>query len=34
MTVHWDAQNPMSSKMAVEHGFVPETEYAVYWVEK
>ena len=34
LTVHWDAQNPMSSKMAVGHGFVPETEYAVYWVEK
>lgn len=33
-TVHWDAQNPMSSKMAIGHGFVPETEYAVYWVEK
>jgi len=34
LTVHWDAQNPMSSKMAIGHGFVPETEYAVYWVEK
>ena len=33
-TVHWDAQNPMSSKMAIGHGFVPKTEYAVYWVEK
>ena len=32
LTVHWDAQNPMSSKMAVGHGFVPLTEYAVYWV--
>ncbi|MBO4478214.1 MAG: GNAT family N-acetyltransferase [Lachnospiraceae bacterium] len=32
-TVHWDAQNPMSSKMAIGHGFVPETEYAVYWLE-
>lgn len=34
LTVHWDAQNPMSSKLAVGHGFVPETEYAVCWVEK
>ena len=34
LTVHWDAQNTMSSKMAVSHGFVPESEYAVYWVEK
>ena len=34
LTVHWDAQNPMSSKMAIGHGFVPEAEYAVYWVEK
>ena len=33
-TVHWDAQNPMSSKMAIGHGFTPETEYAVYWLEK
>lgn len=32
LTVHWDAQNPMSSKMAAGHGFVPLTEYAVYWV--
>ena len=34
LTIHWDAQNPMSSKMAIGHGFVPEAEYAVYWVEK
>lgn len=34
LTVHWDAQNRMSSKMAVSHGFVPETDYAVYWLEK
>lgn len=34
LTVHWDAQNTMSSKMAVGHGFVPLAEYAVYWLEK
>ena len=34
LTVHWDAQNLMSSKMAAGHGFVPQTEYAVYWLEK
>ena len=34
LIVHWDAQNPMSSKMAIGHGFVPEAEYAVYWLEK
>ncbi len=34
LTVHWDAQNTMSSKMAVGHGFVPQAEYAVYWLEK
>ena len=34
LTVHWDAQNRMSSKMAVSHGFVPETDYAVYWLER
>ena len=34
LTIHWDAQNPMSSKMAIGHGFVSETEYAVYWLEK
>ena len=34
LTVHWDAQNPMSSKMAVSHGFVTAAEYAVYWLEK
>ena len=34
LTVHWDAQNPMSSKMAMGHGFVPAAEYAVYWLEK
>ena len=34
LTVHWDAQNPMSSKMAIAHGFTLETEYAVYWVER
>ena len=33
-TVHWDAQNPMSSGMAVSHGFTPVTDYAVYWLEK
>ena len=33
LTVHWDAQNRMSSKMAVSHGFVPVTDYAVYWLE-
>ncbi len=34
LTVHWDAQNPMSAKMAIGHGFVPQAEYAVYWLEK
>ncbi|MBR3057741.1 MAG: GNAT family N-acetyltransferase [Clostridiales bacterium] len=34
LTVHWDAQNPMSAKMAISHGFVPQAEYAVYWLEK
>ena len=34
LTVHWDAQNRMSSKMAVSNGFVPVTDYAVYWLEK
>lgn len=34
LTIHWDAQNTMSSKMAISHGFVPETEYAVYWVDR
>ena len=34
LTVHWDAQNPMSSKMAIGHGFAPQAEYAVYWLEK
>lgn len=33
LTVHWDAQNRMSSKMAVSHGFVPVTDYAVYWLK-
>ena len=33
LTVHWDAQNPMSAKMAKSHGFIPKTEYAVYWVD-
>ena len=34
LTVHWDAQNPMSSAMAVSHGLKPVAEYAVYWLEK
>lgn len=34
LTVHWDAQNPMSSAMAKGHGFIQESEYAVYWIEK
>ena len=33
-TVHWDAQNRMSSRMAKSHGFVPLTDYAVYWIDK
>lgn len=33
-TVHWDAQNRMSSEMAISHGFVPAAEYAVYWLER
>ena len=32
LTVHWDAQNPMSSGMAVSHGLTPVSEYAVYWL--
>ena len=34
LTVHWDAQNLMSSEMAKSHGFVPVAEYAVYWLER
>ena len=34
LTVHWDAQNVMSSEMAKSHGFVPVAEYAVYWLER
>ena len=34
LTVHWDAQNAMSSEMAKSHGFVPVAEYAVYWLER
>ena len=34
LTVHWDAQNVMSSEMAKSHGFIPVTDYAVYWVEE
>ena len=34
LTVHWDAQNRISSKMAQSHGFIPAADYAVYWVEK
>ena len=34
LTVHWDAQNPMSSAMAVGHGLTPVAEYAVYWLER
>ena len=34
LTVHWDAQNVMSSEMAKSYGFTPVTEYAVYWLER
>lgn len=30
LTVHWDAQNLPSTKMAESHGFTVEQEYAVY----
>lgn len=33
LTIHWDAQNPMSSNMAISHGFTSAAEYAVYWLE-
>jgi len=33
LTIHWDAQNVMSERMAEGHGFMKVTEYAVYWVE-
>lgn len=30
ITVHWDAQNSVSEKLARSHGFSPSSEYAVY----
>ncbi len=30
LTMHWDAQNPISASLAKSHGFKPLTEYAVY----
>jgi|GEM_PF-1103919 len=34
LTVHWDAQNTPSANMAKSHGFVYESEYAVYLLKK
>ena len=30
LTMHWDAQNPISASLAKSHGFKTLTEYAVY----
>ena len=30
LTIHWDAQNPLSANLAKNHGFQSLTEYAVY----
>ena len=34
ITVHWDAQNEPSTRMAVSHGFEIEQDYAVYLLKR
>ena len=33
ITVHWDAQNDASRRLAEKFGFVADREYPVYWVD-
>jgi RimJ/RimL family protein N-acetyltransferase len=33
ITVHWDAQNAASRRLAEKLGFVTDWEYPVYWVD-
>lgn len=33
ITVHWDAQNAASRRLAEKFGFVMDREYPVYWVD-
>ena len=33
ITVHWDAQNAASRRLAEKFGFVADREYPVYWVD-